>query len=47
MKNPCYEKKDMEKIVRTPGVKTTCFSYYDGEDKVIVLIEMVLNFPIN
>ena len=28
--------KDIEKIVRTPGVKTTCFSHYDGEDQVIV-----------
>ena len=28
--------KDMEKIVRTPTVKTTCFSYYNGEDKVAV-----------
>ena len=28
--------KDMEKIVRTPGVKTTCFSHYEGEDQVVV-----------
>ena len=28
--------KDMEKIVRTPGVKTTCFSHYEGEDQVMV-----------
>ena len=28
--------KDMERIVRIPGVKTTCFLNYDGEDQVIV-----------
>ena len=28
--------KDRERIVRTPGVKTTCFSHYEGEDQVIV-----------
>ena len=28
--------KDLEKVVRTPGVKTTCFSHYDGEDQVVV-----------
>ena len=28
--------KDIEKIVRTPGVKTTCFSHYEGEDQVVV-----------
>ena len=28
--------KDLVKIVRTPGVKTTCFSYYDGEDQLVI-----------
>ena len=28
--------KDLEKVVRTPGVKTTCFSHYDGVDQVVV-----------
>ena len=28
--------KDIERVVRTPGVKTTCFSHYEGEDQVIV-----------
>ena len=27
---------DMERIVRIPGVKTTCFSKYNGKDQVIV-----------
>ena len=28
--------KDLVKIVRTPGVKTTCFSHYDGEDQLVI-----------
>ena len=28
--------EDMEKVVRTPGVKTTCFKNYEGKDEVIV-----------
>ena len=35
-KKGVIQTKDLEKIVRTPGVKTTCFSHYDGEDQVIV-----------
>ena len=35
-KKGVMQTKDLEKIVRTPGVKTTCFSRYDGEDQVIV-----------
>ena len=30
------KRKDLVKIVRTPGVKTTCFSYYDGEDQLVI-----------
>ena len=28
--------KDMEKVVRTPGVKTTCNEQYVGKDVVVV-----------
>ena len=28
--------EDLVKIIRTPGVKTTCFSYYDGEDQLVI-----------
>jgi len=27
---------DMEKVVRSPNVKTTCFTEYSGKDEVIV-----------
>ena len=31
-----FKLKDMEKIVRTPGIKTSCFSHYKGDDQVSV-----------
>ena len=30
------KREDLVKFVRTPGVKTTCFSYYDGEDQLVI-----------
>ena len=27
---------DMEKVVRSPNVKTTCFTQYSGKDEVVV-----------
>ena len=30
------ELKDMEEVVRFPGVQTTCFKQYEGTDEVVV-----------